>query len=103
MQDSSSTVFPETLATTAPGTTPLSPKIVARTAGAELASTVANSLAVVAGFAWVQALQSLFDPAKGVFRNAAQYGPWIVAVVATLLATFATQILRNVLGIRSSK
>lgn len=81
----------------------LKPGKIAKTVGSDVVATITNSLVVVAGFTWVQALQSLFDPHKGIFKKAAGYGPWIVAIIATILATFTTQIVTRVLKIKIDK
>jgi hypothetical protein len=88
------------LETTSPPPGPLKPVgEIAKTTGVDIVSTLQNSLVVVAGFSWVHALQSLFAADKGIFKRFSRWGPWIVAIVTTLLATFTTQLVARVLKI----
>lgn len=55
-------------------------------------TTMTTALATVAALMWADAIKSLFT-ARGVFAKHAHAGPWIVAVLATVLAVLGTQAL----------
>lgn len=51
----------------------------------DFVDTIDKSLILLATYLWGEALKSLFDPSKGVFKTMGRLGPWIVAVVATCI------------------
>lgn len=55
-------------------------------------STMTTALATVAALTWADAFKSLFT-GKGMFARHATAGPWIVAVLATILAVVGTRAL----------
>lgn len=60
----------------------------------EVAGMVQDALIVVAGFTWAEAFKSLFADG-GTFEKARQYGPFLVAVLATILAVIGTRVLKK--------
>lgn len=55
-------------------------------------ATMTAALATVAALTWTDAFKSLFT-ARGIFAKHAHSGPWIVAVLATVLAVIGTRAL----------
>lgn len=63
----------------------------ARELADDFSEKIVDALVFVAGFAWADALRSMFED-KGILHGAKKYGPWFVAVVITLLAIFSARI-----------
>jgi hypothetical protein len=55
-------------------------------------TTMTAALATVAALTWSDAFKTLFA-ARGVFAKHAAAGPWVVAVLATVLAVLGTRAL----------
>lgn len=55
-------------------------------------TTMTTALATVAAITWADAFKSLFT-GRGVFAKHAAAGPWIVAMLATVLAVIGTRAL----------
>lgn len=68
----------------------------------EFAKTINDALIIVASFTWIEALKSLFAE-NGIFYKAGVYGPWIIAVFATIFAALARRYLRQHFDIPEKK
>lgn len=54
--------------------------------------TMTTALGTVAALTWTDAVRSLFAPG-GMLSMSSIWGPWIVAVIATLVAIWGTRLL----------
>jgi hypothetical protein len=57
--------------------------------------TLTTALGTVAALTWTDAVRSLFAPG-GVLSMSTTWGPWVVAVIATLIAIWGTRLLAKV-------
>jgi hypothetical protein len=58
-------------------------------------ATMTTALGTVAALSWTDAIKSVFAP-KGLVPTSATLGPWVVAILATLLAILGTRVLYQV-------
>ncbi len=65
-------------------------------------TTMTTALATVAALTWADAFKSLFA-SRGVFAKHATAGPWIVAVLATILAVIGTRALYRLNAVVTDK
>lgn len=73
-------------------TTPTAPPPLKQQLPITFYATMTAALGTVAALTWTDAIKSLFA-AKGIFATSAHIGPWIVAVLATVLAILGTRAL----------
>jgi len=55
-------------------------------------TTMTTALGTVAALAWTDAIKSVFS-ATGIFPTGPEVGPWVVAVLATVLAIMGSRVL----------
>ena len=62
----------------------------------KMAALITTAFGLVAALAWNDAIKSLFAEG-GTLHTLSQYGPWVYAVLVTILAVYATIWIGNLI------